>query len=247
MIETLCFFALPSQATSNSIFSRIKKWLENLYQEDKEGKSIRLIHGKASYNDEFSSIRPTKMVYEDDTSGVSVNTYFAGNKLSILDDFTVGTIDQLLLMSLKQKHLMLRHLGFSNKVVIIDEVHAYDSYINVFLDETIRWLASYNVPLIILSATLPTQRRNELIKSYVIGQGKSYKKTEKPKYFEIEKNYPLITYTSSGAIHQFKDFVKKESKKYDIIKLSKDTSNDIVKLIKKEAFDGGIFGIIVIL
>lgn len=239
------FFALPSQATSNSIFSRVKKWLENLYQEDKEGKSIRLIHGKASYNDEFSSLRPTKTVYEDDAGGVSVNKYFAGNKLSILDDFTVGTIDQLLLMSLKQKHLMLRHLGFSNKVVIIDEVHAYDTYMNVFLDETIKWLAAYNVPVIILSATLPTQRRNQLIKSYVIGQGKSYKRMQKPEEYEIEKNYPLLSYTSEEGIHQFKDFVKKESKKYDIIKLSKDTSDDIVKLIKKEACDGGIFGIIV--
>lgn len=239
------FFALPSQATSNGIFSRVKKWLKNLYQEDKEGKSIRLIHGKASYNDEFSSLRPTKTVYEDDAGGVSVNTYFAGNKLSILDDFTVGTIDQLLLMSLKQKHLMLRHLGFSNKVVIIDEVHAYDTYMNVFLDETIKWLAAYNVPVIILSATLPTQRRNQLIKSYVIGQGKSYKRMQKPEEYEIEKNYPLLSYTSEEGIHQFKDFVKKESKKYDIIKLSKDTSDDIVKLIKKESCDGGIFGIIV--
>lgn len=227
------FFALPSQATSNSIFSRVKKWLKNLYQEDKEGKSIRLIHGKASYNDEFSSLRPTKTVYEDDAGGVSVNTYFAGNKLSILDDFTVGTIDQLLLMSLKQKHLMLRHLGFSNKVVIIDEVHAYDTYMNVFLDETIKWLAAYNVPVIILSATLPTQRRNQLIKSYVIGQGKSYKRMQKPEEYEIEKNYPLISYTSEEGIHQFKDFVKNKSKKYDIIKLSKDTRDDIVKLIKK--------------
>ncbi len=51
---------------------------------------------------------------------------FLGKK-SVLSKFAVGTIDNLLLMALKQKHLFLKHLGFSEKVVVIDEVHAYDA------------------------------------------------------------------------------------------------------------------------
>lgn len=129
-----------------------------------------------------------------------MNSYFAGNKLSILDDFTVGTIDQLLLMALKQKHLMLRHLGFSNKVVIIDEAHAYSTYMNIYLDQALKWLGSYKVPVIILSATLPLKRRNELIKAYLLGQNKKSKDIEKPMDFETEKSYPLLSFTDGNKI-----------------------------------------------
>ena len=37
------------------------------------------------------------------------------------------------MVALKQKHLALRHLGFSKKIVVIDEVHAYDVYVSVSL------------------------------------------------------------------------------------------------------------------
>ncbi|MBT8876982.1 hypothetical protein BTH84_09750, partial [Lactobacillus delbrueckii subsp. bulgaricus] len=84
-----------------------------------------------------------------DAGTVTVNSWFSGKK-SILADFAVGTIDNLLLMGLKQKHLFLRHLGFSNKVVIIDEVHAYDMYMQSYLSKALKWLGAYHVPVVIL-------------------------------------------------------------------------------------------------
>lgn len=239
------FFALPSQATSNGIFTRMKNWLGSLSSLEKENKALRLIHGKASLNDEFTSIKPSSNIYDEDKYGVSVNSYFAGNKLSILDDFTVGTIDQLLLMALKQKHLMLRHLGFSNKVVIIDEAYAYSTYMNIYLDQALKWLGAYKVPVIILSATLPLKRRNELIKAYLLGQNKKSKDIEKPMDFETEKSYPLVSFTDGNKIIQFKDFEKISSKRFEIIKLNKNDSENIAERIRKDSKSGGVFGIIV--
>ena len=239
------FFALPSQATSNGIFLRMKDWLNKLSSLEKGNMGLRLIHGKASLNDEFTSIKPSSIIYEEDKYGVSVNSYFAGNKLSILDDFTVGTIDQLLLMALKQKHLMLRHLGFSNKVVIIDEAHAYSTYMNIYLDQALKWLGAYKVPVIILSATLPLKRRNELIKAYLLGQNKKSKDIEKPMDFETEKSYPLVSFTDGNKIIQFKDFEKTSSRRFEIIKLDKNESENIAERIRKDSKSGGVFGIIV--
>ena len=50
----------------------------------------------------------------------------------------------------------------SNKVVIIDEFHAYDAYMMEILDTVLNWLRALHVPVIILSATLLEQTRKDI-------------------------------------------------------------------------------------
>ena len=49
-------------------------------------------------------------------------------KAALLASVVVCTVDHLLFSALQTKHVSLRHLGISDKVVIIDEVHSYDVY-----------------------------------------------------------------------------------------------------------------------
>ena len=263
--RTAMFFGLPTQATSNSMFERIAEWLQHF-----DGKqSIRLIHGKAQLNEQFANLPKSRGIYENnyndndnhssantgfnenDKTKISVNDWFAGRKLSILDDFTVGTVDQILLMALKQKHLMLRHLGFSNKVVVIDEVHAYDAYMSVYLYQALRWLGVYGVPVIILSATLPRNKRKQLVENYMNGAGK-FKTAAKPSNFDTNEAYPLltytdVTYTDGQVIKQFSDFNTEQGVNYEIQCKSQSESGSeaIVDLVKKLTPDGGVVGVIV--
>lgn len=237
--RTGMFFGLPTQATSNGIFTRVREWLDHMEGE----KSLRLIHGKAQLNDEFSKIPKSRNIHGED--GVGVNEWFAGRKVSILDDFTVGTVDQILLAALKQKHLMLRHLGLSNKVVVIDEVHAYDAYMSVFLYRALRWLGAYRVPVVILSATLPIAKRNAILEEYMIGARLGYSRLPKPEGFETNEAYPLLTYNDGANIKQFADFETNDGIDYKIIKKSKDQSEDLVGLIKENTPKGGVVGVMV--
>lgn len=50
------FFGLPTQATSNGIFSRVNDWLENLKDDVSNRRSLRLLHGKAVLNEEFLNL-----------------------------------------------------------------------------------------------------------------------------------------------------------------------------------------------
>lgn len=238
------FFGLPTQATSNGIFPRIIDWLNSVKKDSEDTVSLRLVHGKAYLNDQFLSLAKGINMDDAEDGSIIVNEWFSGRKTTSLDDFVVGTVDQFLMVALKQKHLALRHLGFSKKVVIIDEVHAYDAYMSQYLLEATEWMGAYRVPVVILSATLPEQKRYELIKSYMKGKGVRWNKTERE---EIEKSlktsaYPLISYNDGKKIHQVKEFEKTKNKRIRIMKLSDD---HLIELINSATSDGGVVGIIV--
>lgn len=222
------YFGLPTQATANGIFGRIKKWAESL---DDEKHSIRLAHGMTELNSEYQQLFHGRAVDSGDESLV-VHEWFEGRKQALLSDFVIATVDQFLLASLKQKHVMLRHLGLAGKIVIIDECHAYDAYMNVYLDHTLRWMGEYEVSVIILSATLPPQRRNELIKAY----------TGKQPDIEKSLEYPVLTWTDSEGVHQ-KALKNNIPEKH--IKISEIKENELIFNLSDKLSDGGCASIIV--
>jgi CRISPR-associated endonuclease/helicase Cas3 len=97
--------------------------------------------------------------------------WFAASKRSLLSSYGVGTIDQALLAALQVKHMFVRLFGLSGKTVIVDEVHAYDVYMSTLLERTLEWLGALGAPVILLSATLPSERRRSLLEHYARGAG----------------------------------------------------------------------------
>ena len=235
------FFGLPTQATSNGIFPRIKKWLSNIYNENGDPIHLRLVHGKAYLNEEYTNLTQASQIgidenAEGDSGGFELNPWFAGRKTTILDDFLVGTVDQFLLAALKQRHLALRHLGFSKKVVVIDEVHAYDTYMSQYLQEALTWMGAYGVPVILLSATLPKSTRTQLVKSYMKGRGVRLKESVD------SDHYPLITFTDGNQLQTYDRFERSKSKK---IRIEKINENEIRILVRDLISKGGNIGIVV--
>ncbi|WP_026116428.1 CRISPR-associated helicase/endonuclease Cas3 [Nocardiopsis valliformis] len=203
-----CFVALPTMATSNAMFARFTHWLDRLPGMPEEAASIFLAHSKAHLNKEFSSYLGGGPRLATDTdrdcegapggAALVAHRWLRGRKKGMLASFSVGTIDQLLFASLKSRHLALRHLAMAGKVVIIDEAHAYDTYMNTYLDRALAWLGRYGVPVVILSATLPAGRRRELAQAYTGARGRG---PAEQTYEEIGRAsaYPLITIAEPGA------------------------------------------------
>mgnify|MGYP000041405777 FL=1 len=238
------FFGLPTQATSNGIFPRIISWLGKLSADLGERRGLRLVHGKAFLNEEYNNLTNASNIDIDGDNegkeGFVVNQWFCGKKTAIMDDFVVGTVDQLLMMALRQKHLALRHLGLSKKVVVIDEVHAYDAYMDQYLNMALEWLGAYNVPVILLSATLPKKSRVDFINHYLIGKGVKLNKDDIG-HLEVD-DYPLITYTDNDKALNVKDFAQIEDKRIEI--KYTDTEN-LPKLLDSLLEGGGNAGVIV--
>lgn len=172
--------ALPTMATTDAMFSRVESWLERLPHNDGlPEKSIYLAHGKAMLNEQFQGIvqSSNQRQYEDvgddldqASDGVVVSEWMFGRKRGMLANFCICTVDQVLMGALKMKHLPLRQLAIQNKVVIIDECHAYDIYMRQYLKTLLGWLGYWHVPVILLSATLPLAQRNEFFSAYLGGR-----------------------------------------------------------------------------
>ena len=238
------FFGLPTQATSNGIFPRIEDWFDKFAGAYDKFGIMKLMHGKAALNELQEELVDGVHVDEERESGVLTSQWFAGKKTAILSDAIVGTVDHFLLSALKQKHLALRHLGFSKKVVIIDEVHAYDAYMDVFLSRAVEWMGAYGIPVVLLSATLPKGIREKLIQAYLLGQGKGIRTRDKKKYASIFQSeaYPLLTYTDGGTVRQRRDFTKEEDKCVVVRRLEE---NHLEEMLETLLANGGVAGIIV--
>ena len=234
------FVALPTQATTNAMFSRVKSWLTNILGDQPQKLGIQLAHGKRSLNESFMELidkgRSPLEVYDgDDDNGLYASTWMGQRWRSTLSPVVVGTIDQILLAALKSRHVLVRHLGLMGKVVVIDEVHASDEFMSTYLDAALTWLGMYGIPVVLLSATLPPQRRMVLLNAYRRGKGLSALSEQS---IEDVVGYPVISTLSARGfqIHQVEGEPEVEKR---IIPLQVDSPEKIAGFLDRELADGG--------
>ena len=130
------------------------------------------------------------------TASSHCNEWLSDNrKKSLLADVGVGTIDQALLSILPAKHQSLRLLGLMNKIIIVDEVHACDAYMNQLLCQLLEAQSRVGGSVILLSATLPHNQKQKLIQSYA----KPYKDMSKMASSSSTSGTTASSASTSGA------------------------------------------------
>ncbi|MDQ6968720.1 MAG: CRISPR-associated helicase Cas3' [Mariprofundaceae bacterium] len=213
------FVALPTMATSNAMYERISKVYHRFYHEG-DRPSLVLAHGARNLSDAFQesvllSQQRDDVIYEDGQSGETqelsatayCNAWLADNrKKALLADVGVGTLDQTLLAVLPARHQSLRLLGLSRKVLLVDEVHAYDSYMQTLLDALLEMHARQGGSVILLSATLPQTMRERLVAAFHRGLDKDAPTIG-------SSAYPLATHSSAVTTFEKSIDTRKEVKR----------------------------------
>ena len=156
------YIAMPTQATSNQMFERVEDYLQTRYQDIDI--DPQLIHGGAA------QYKSSRMLSESDQEGNdsaedAVSWFEQNRKRALLTPYAVGTIDQAMLSVLQVKHHFVRQFGLSRKVIIFDEIHSYDTYMDEIIKRLFNWLHALDSPMILLSATLSRQGRQEILKA----------------------------------------------------------------------------------
>jgi CRISPR-associated endonuclease/helicase Cas3 len=207
------YFALPTQATSNQMFGRVRQYLKDRFKN--ENILLQLLHGHASLLEEFETLlkegkRAHQVLnlqgvqddalydFHDCTANVVAATWFTHRKRGLLAPFGVGTVDQALLAVLHTRHVFVRLFGLGHKTIVVDEVHAYDAYMSALLERLLEWLAALGSPVVLLSATLPKERRNRLLQAYRRGLGAA---DNAATFSFAEDCYPRITWATWEQCH----------------------------------------------
>lgn len=184
------YMALPTAATSNQMYGRLKAFLE--WHDPAAAATARLVHGMAWMLDEATPDGSPELSDGSAHAQEMASEWFRPKKRSLLTSYGVGTIDQALMSVLHVKHGFLRLFGLVGKVLVVDEVHAYDAYMSQILTLLLRWCGVLRIPVILLSATLPEERRRSLLAAYdPDGMGEASPR-------EGQAPYPLLTFTRGG-------------------------------------------------
>lgn len=184
------FIGLPTMATANAMYGRIAYVYGKLFS----GRaSLALAHGHRNLVEAFAaSIIPPGPSCEDlqqadDSATARCSAWLADhNKRALLAPAGVGTIDQALLAVLHSKHQSLRLLGLFRKVLIVDEVHACDAYMQGVLETLLEFHARVGGSAILLSATLPERMKQALVDAFARGCRSAAPSVE-------AEQYPLVT------------------------------------------------------
>ncbi|NHO79436.1 CRISPR-associated helicase Cas3' [Micromonospora sp. CMU55-4] len=168
------FFALPTMATSDEMYRRVRAFAAKLAAGPAP---VTLLHSMSWLNAEYEAraaadlADPGEVVSDDPSRDVMATDWLRGRKRGLLAPMAVGTVDQALLAALTTKHNALRLLGLSGKVFVVDEAHAYDEYMTTLLCQLLNWLGAYGCPVVLLSATLPSSQAATLVRAYEKGAG----------------------------------------------------------------------------
>lgn len=154
------YVALPTKATGNAMFKRVRKFLDGRGGDRKL--DLQLLHGGKSLNEEFQQLRFSRIDDAHPGGAVRAAEWFTHKKRSLLSEYGVGTIDQALVPILPVRHSFVRLWGLANRVVVLDEVHAYDAYTGTLLEHLVRWLQALGSSVVLLSATLSPSIRRRL-------------------------------------------------------------------------------------
>lgn len=206
------YVGLPTMATANAMYGRLGECYRRLFADDAQP-SLVLSHGARHLSDTFSqsvavaftdktelSTQAPDRTYAKDELSASVycNAWVADSrKKALFADVGVGTIDQALLAVLPARHQSLRMLGLHRKIIVIDEVHAYDPYMQKLLQALLEMHAQQGGSAILLSATLPQAMKKLLVEHYARGLGHASPAL-------LEQSYPLVTqFPTPKAVHEY--------------------------------------------
>ena len=150
---TSLYFALPTRAAARQLHRRVQTAMERVFGDDAP-EAVLAIPGALQAGQHRGTALPHwKVLWDDQAAGPNRWSAERANRF-LSAEVAVGTVDQAMLAGLMVKHAHLRGSALSRSLLVVDEVHASDSYMTAVLKPLVDAHLALGGHVLLMSATL---------------------------------------------------------------------------------------------
>ena len=184
------YFALPTRAAAKQIFDRVNRFVANMFPADGRPEPVLAVPGYLRSGDIHGQRLHDYEVWWDDHAADGRRWAAESPKRFLAAQIAVGTVDQVMLGSLKVKNAHMRAAGLARNLLVVDEVHASDAYMSEVLAAVLDSHLEAGGYALLMSATLGSTARHRWLGRAVAAPGLTD---------AIDAPYPAVS-TSSQMI-----------------------------------------------
>ena len=191
------YFALPTRAAAVQIHRRIRGFVASLFPDQHRPPVVLAVPGYEPDEDAQEAALQGYRVwwdghYDNERPWASENP-----KRYLAAQIAVGTVDQAMLGALRVKHAHMRAAGLARNLLVVDEVHASDTYMSVVLEALLKAHLGAGGYALLMSATLGSVARRRWLSA-----GRAVDAAcvgALPMDEAIKAHYPAVSTMASGG------------------------------------------------
>lgn len=191
------YFALPTRAAAVQLYGRIRRLVAAAFPSHAGPSVVMAVPGYVQDGDAIGPMLQPYDVWWDrhpDTATEGLQWAAENSKRYLAAQIAVGTVDQAMMSVLKVRHSHMRAACLARNLLVLDEVHASDTYMGVILRAVLEAHLAVGGHALLMSATLGSVARRRWLAA-----GLRRKPDDLPFEEAIHSPYPAVsTPTASG-------------------------------------------------
>ena len=158
------YFALPTRAAAKQIFDRVNRFVTNMFPDGLQPEPVLAVPGYLRAGNIHGQRLHDYQVWWDDHAADGRRWAAESPKRYLTAQIAVGTVDQVMLGSLKVKNAHMRATGLARNLLVVDEVHASDAYMSEVLAAVLDAHLGAGGHALLMSATLGSTARHRWLR-----------------------------------------------------------------------------------
>ena len=185
------YFALPTRAAATQLHGRITRFVDRTFSEKHRPEVVLAVPGYLRSGDFTGDhLQDYEVWWHDDPSEIARRRRWPAErpKRYLAAQIAVGTVDQAMMSALKVKHAHMRAACLARSLLVVDEVHASDTYMSRIIKALLDTHLGAGGYALLMSATLGSSARQQWLSSTRLGTHNAMPMCE-----AIKSPYPALS------------------------------------------------------